>query len=157
MLFCLQLIAQDLDLLIVYSVVHFWRVNFSSLPAQCKFLLSLPPVTRNWGLWVTIILLPYQMIWRVTSNFCPSLQPLSVGRCRSCRKKCFQWKILTKFLLFALFQTMSKLTAKSLINSSRTTFISIVDNIRVENYTLYSTDGTHSNAWQYEHWGFESQ
>lgn len=38
-LLCIQLKSQDLNLLIVYSKVHFWRVN--SLPAQCKFLLSL--------------------------------------------------------------------------------------------------------------------
>lgn len=44
---------------------------------------------------------------------------------------------------------MSKLTAKSLMYLSRRSFISIVDNIRVENCILYSMDGIHSNAWQY--------
>lgn len=57
-------------------------------------------------------------------------------------------------LLFALFQTMSKLTEISPIYSSRTIFISTTDNIRVENYVLYSTGGTYINAWQYENCRF---
>lgn len=53
-LFCIQLKAQDLDLLLVYSIIHFWRVNSSLLP-QSKLLPSPPLVTRNWGLWVIVI------------------------------------------------------------------------------------------------------
>lgn len=51
-----------------------------------------------------------------------------------------------QILLFALFQTMSKLAAKSLIYSPRRIFIRITDSVRVENYIFYSTDGTRDDG-----------
>lgn len=122
--------------------------------------------------------------WKVITNSYSHLQLLEIGDSKLLSSCCFiswcrelqiiflfittftcrktwvsQDKVLPvasifQVLLFALFQTMSKLTAKSLKYSSGRTFISIMDNIRVENYILYSTDGTHINSWQYENCRF---